>query len=227
MNDKPASASANILVLQAQQTFPAETWYQIKDNVDALGGVIKAQMVRQIAAALIEKSAVRFVVNEPQKDAADAYFAKAVVECAVTIVADKGQTARYALQLNEAERRGFYKALAAIKSQFEFIAPSLGKDAYARGRLERVVAATESGFDHHETGGWLPMSSVDRYRGQIEYLFETGDVHSSPLIRKPKSKPLWISFEPPSEKLEDHEAETLHAIAWRVQGRPEYRERVA
>lgn len=215
--------TSDLRVLTCQQVIDARTWAHIKDRPDLRDSVIHQAMRTQLADKLARESLATFVVSEPTDP--DPLHQTAAVIRGSLAVAVKEEASRLALDLAEAEERGFRAAIQAIKDNLEGYAPEMGPTAYARHALNGLVDYVSRKRDHAPAADWRPMRSCSHWEG-VEYLFVDGAVGMHRRRRAPRPAVFVADF-PSSVDVAEIVADELHAIAWRHAGRPPYSERRA
>lgn len=221
--------ATDVRVLTAQKIIRGIEWEHLKREPGALDNYIRHDMRHMVAEAIATEGLGRFVTSEPSGDPRDPLNEENAVLRLTVGVVSKSDAARFALDLSEAEERGFAAALSGLaKAMDQTLALSnASREAhYASVILDGLIRHLTSERKHRPAADWRPMWSIDGYSGRYEYLFEDGSVASRPRLSKPK----------PADVFDFHGTDTLpmalavndfEAIAWRHAGRHPHTERAA
>lgn len=198
----------NFRILQTQSLIDATIWAELKRN-EGLDQYVRRDMRQQIAAALLDEHLALWTVVEPDDEENPLLNRHVAIVRGSVALGSKSEAAEYAHQLAEAEARGFAKALAAMRADFERVAPRFGPTAYTRGALEETATRVERDYHHRPAADWRPITSLGQHKEQVEYLFADGTVGRSPtldVVRADDVTPALL-------------IDRLVAIAWRHRGR--------
>lgn len=217
---------SNLQVLQYQQIVRGREWEEISSDPLLKEKYLLDYARQKLAEAMAEKGLVRFVTSEPDPKSDDPMRHDcAVIRGSVAVATDKDEVAQYALQLAEAETRGFN---AALKAMQEVVATLLGRKAdpyvhYASRLVDDLADGLRRNHEHRPAADWRPMNARPGYGERLEYLFANGKVHREPTMVEPRRLELPASTFAP-DAVAEIVADRFDAIAWRHAGRPPYME---
>jgi hypothetical protein len=210
-------SSADVRVLTFQKSYPEPAWRQFKADPELMESCVRGDVRQHIADALARDSLVTFTLAEPGEDSGFPVNMNAGVVRASVAVVVKEEISRLALDLAEAEERGFQAALAAIGENIEAYLPQYGDAAHARGMVDALIRLITRQRAHSPVASWRPMRTCKRGPG-LEYLFMNGRVSRRPRIVEPRPLPSTVA-DFTSRDVTSVSMDELDAIAWRAAGR--------
>jgi hypothetical protein len=197
-------------------------WRHFEGKPEELERYVHAEGRHALADEMAKLGLVRFTLNEPKRDEQNPFMEGcAVIEASVGVVVREEQSRR-ALELAEAEERGYQRALEAFKVAAREAAPAMASAVHAPAAVEVLIGRLDYQRAHAPDARWRPMWSLRGLDEAVEFLFADQTVANAPRKVIPRREPLRAAADPGETSATAASVDAMEAIAWRHRGRPQY-----